>query len=828
MDPAFKSVDRRNPQFLIWRIEEMKVVAVPKQQYGNFYKGDSYIVLSLASPGRRRGTSIQVKDNKGSMDAHIHFWLGKETSQDEAGIAAFKSVELDDILGGFPVQHREVQGSESKLFLSYFQKGIKYLDGGAKSGFNHVEQTFKKRLLQIKGKHHVRVQEVDMSWSSFNSGDVFMLDLGQLVFVWNGKDSSKTERFKGLDQARMYRDERTKMNIVCVEEGQENQMTDSEMKMWDAYLPLKEKVVKPAGEGGSDDVTERESVASIKLYKCTEDQGTLKVSQVKSGPLVKADLDSNDSYIIDNGSAGIWAWIGKNSTKREKSEAMRNALGFIKKKGLPNSTSVTRVIEGGEPSDFKVLFQSWPVPVASGKTFHSNKIAKTVQTKFDASTLHSNTQLAAQTQMVDDGTGKCEIWRVEDFDLKPIRSQDIGLFYGGDCYVILYTYLVNGKENYIVYYWQGAKSSQDEKGTAALKAIEMDDKLNGAAVQVRVVMGKEPQHFMAMFDGKMIIFSGGKAGWSGGQDNNGPGDTYMLQVRGTSVLNTKAIQVPMCAASLNSNDVFVIFSKKQVYIWCGKGSTGDEREAAKLVAKRSPREQTIVIEGQEKPAFWESIGGKTDYHSDKRLQDPESEHPPRLFQFSNASGRFTCEEIPEFTQQDCVSDDCMILDVWDAIYVWIGDNARPEERKEAEKMALEYLRTDPAARDADTPIFRIKQGFEPPTFTGHFGVWDLDYFKKSKNYVDFGKELALANDDIVLVQENMDANGGTTFEETPKYPLSELQVATEELPVGVDPKFKELSLSADEFKQTFGMSYSEFLGKPIWKQQALKKAAKLF
>ena len=39
----------------------------------------------------------------------VHFWIGKYSTQDEYGTAAYKTVELDTLLDDKPVQHREVE-----------------------------------------------------------------------------------------------------------------------------------------------------------------------------------------------------------------------------------------------------------------------------------------------------------------------------------------------------------------------------------------------------------------------------------------------------------------------------------------------------------------------------------------------------------------------------------------------------------------------------------------------------------------------------------------------------------------------------------------------
>lgn len=38
--------------------------------------------------------------------------------------------------------------------------------------------------------------QVEMSWKSFNKGDVFLLDLGSLIIQWNGPKSNRMERLR--------------------------------------------------------------------------------------------------------------------------------------------------------------------------------------------------------------------------------------------------------------------------------------------------------------------------------------------------------------------------------------------------------------------------------------------------------------------------------------------------------------------------------------------------------------------------------------------------------------------------------------------------------
>lgn len=121
-------------------------------------------------------------------------------------------------------------------------------------------------------------------------------------------------------------------SVVMVEDGQEANLASDELESFESFLPLKSKKVA-AGKPDEDEKQDISTRKSIKLYQCSDEDGTLRIREVKGGPLLQSDLESKDSFIIDNGSFGIWVWVGKRASHKERTEAMRNAQGFIKKKG---------------------------------------------------------------------------------------------------------------------------------------------------------------------------------------------------------------------------------------------------------------------------------------------------------------------------------------------------------------------------------------------------------------------------------------------------------------------------------------------------------------
>ncbi|XP_059792328.1 advillin isoform X3 [Balaenoptera ricei] len=853
LSSAFQAVGN-DPGIITWRIEKMELALVPLNAHGTFYEGDCYLILST-----RRVGSILSQD--------IHFWIGKDSSQDEKSCAAIYTTQLDDYLGGSPVQHREVQCHESDTFRGYFKQGIIYKKGGVASGMKHVEtNTYDvKRLLHVKGKRNIRATEVEMSWDSFNRGDVFLLDLGKVIIQWNGPESSSRERLKAMLLAKDIRDrERGGRAEIGVIEGDKEAASPELMKVLQDTLG-RHSIIKPAVP---DEIIDQQQKANITLYHVSDSAGQLAVTEVATRPLVQGLLNHDDCYILDQSGTKIYVWKGRGATKVEKQMAMSKALNFIKMKGYPSSTNVETVSDGTESAMFKQLFQKWSVKeqtVGLGKTFSIGKIGKIAprscshcrdslerqaqvlfahlaspnpfraanvfQDKFDVTLLHTKPEVAAQERMVDDGNGNVEVWRIENLELVPVEHQWYGFFYGGDCYLVLYTYEMHGKPHYILYIWQGRHASQDELAASAYQAVEVDRQFDGAPVQVRVTMGKEPRHFMAIFKGKLVIFEGGTSR-KGNAEPDPP--VRLFQIQGNDKSNTKAVEVPAFTSSLNSNDVFLLRTQTEHYLWYGKGSSGDERAMAKeLAGLLCDGTENTVAEGQEPAEFWDLLGGKTPYANDKRLQQEILDAQSRLFECSNKTGRFIVTEITDFTQDDLNPDDVMLLDTWDQslpqqVFLWIGAEANATEKESALATAQEYLRTHPSGRDTGTPILIIKQGFEPPIFTGWFLAWDPHIWSAGKSYEQLKEELG---DAAAITRITADMRDTTlSLNSEPKYYPVEvlLKNQSQELPEDVNPAKKENYLSEQDFVSVFGITRGQFAALPGWKQLQMKKEKGLF
>jgi len=745
-----------------------------------------------------------------------------------------------------------VQGHETPEFLDLFKAmgGLQYAEGGVDSGFRKVDrENYPTRLFHVKGRRHIVTSQVKVDPSSLNQGDVFILDTKHDIYQWNGPEASRLEKQHAMEVTRKIRDndhnKECRATIHILEPG------DDDTAFWDKFGAKKPDSIAPATD---DAAHEKQAAANIKLFHLSDESGKLDVKEVTDRPLKKEMLVEDDAYILSTGNA-IYAWVGKGASKGEKLHSMKYATEFIQSQGLPNHTPVTRISMGCETQMFKQYFPGWKDPLI----LPGSAPAGMTKSKFKKQTFNHKAMFEAKKRelekLPDDGSGKLTVWRVEKREKVQVKESMIGHFYSGDSYVILYEYKdQRGKDAAFIYFWQGHQSSQDERADSALMAMHLDDEMGGYPVQVRVVQGKEPPHFFKIFENYGICIHEGGIG--SGFKNRDEADKYdtdgtrLFHVRGTNDFNTRAVQVKETSASLNSGDCFILESPEQVYLWMGRGCSGDEREFTHMIRKRlqfqsKNQDPEILAEGAETPEFWKALGtnsgeGPTSY-SKKELEDPK-EADPRLFQCSDNRGYFYAEEVFDFDQEDLIEDDVMLLDTWREVFVWIGNGAKDNERREAMELAKKYVSdgTEVTGRTEDDVAFVVlRQGMEPVSFTCHFLGWSDDKWRQGKSYEEMKAELEAANP-----EEARRMSVGGIDDELAKVTVGGVEYSYETLtlgmrvngefttpptyPEGLDETQKDQYLSDAEFEKYLGTDKESFAKLPKWKQLNAKKKCKLF
>ncbi|TYH93433.1 hypothetical protein ES332_A13G253900v1 [Gossypium tomentosum] len=714
LDQAFQGAGQK-AGIEIWRIENSRPVSLPTSSYGKFFTGDSYIILKTFA------------SKSGVLRHDIHYWLGKDTSQDEAGAAAVKTIELDAALGGRAVQYREVQDQETNKFLSLFKPCIMPQEGGVATGFKQVdEDEYKTRLLVCKGKQYVQVKEVPFARSTLNHENIFILDTQSKIFQFNGSNTSIQERAKALEAVQYIRDtyHDGKCDIATIEDGKLMADADSGefWALFGGFAPL------PRKTAARDEDTTTGSHPTKKLLSVEKG----KADPIEVDSLTRELLDTDKCYILDCG-LEVYVWMGRNTSLDERKSASRVAEELLRDSDRPKSHLI-RVIEGFETITFRSKFESWPQTTNATVTEEGRgKVAALLQRQgLNVKGLLKAAPEKEEPQAHIDCTGNLQVWRVNGQNKVLLSAADQSKFYSGDCYIFQYSYTEEDKEEHLIGTWFGKQSVEEERASAVSLASKMVESMKFMVAQTCIHEGSEPVLFFLIFQ-SFILFKGGL---SDGYrkyiaEKEIPDETYtedgvaLFRVQGSGPENMQAIQVEAVAPSLNSSYCYILHSGSTVFTWAGGLTSPDDQD---LVERQldliKPDLQTKPQkEGSESDEFWELLGGKTDYPSQKISSVPEGD--PHLFSCTYSKGTLKVMEIYNFTQDDLMTEDIFILDCHSDIFVWVGQLVDTKSKLQALTIGEKFLKQDFLFENlsCETPIYIVMEGSEPPFFTRFF-TWD--------------------------------------------------------------------------------------------------------
>ncbi|KAL0428335.1 UNVERIFIED_CONTAM: Villin-4 [Sesamum latifolium] len=796
----------------------------------------------------------------GSLRHDIHYWLGKDTSQDEAGTAAIKTVELDAALGGRAVQYREVQGHETEKFLSYFKPCIIPQEGGVASGFKHAEtEEHQTRLYVCKGKHVVHVKEVPFARSSLNHDDIFILDTKSKIFQFNGSNSSIQERAKALEVVQYIKDtyHDGKCEIAAIEDGK--LMADAETgEFWGffgGFAPLPRKT--------TTDEPKIDDVGPSKLY-CVE-KGEAVPAEVDS--LTRQLLDTHKCYILDCGKE-VFVWMGRSSSLNQRKAAISTVDELLRSSDRSNSY-VIRVIEGFETVIFRSKFDSWPqlTNVAVTEDGRGKVAALLKRQGVNVKGLLKAESPKEEQQLFIDCTGDLQVWRVDGQQKTLLPAADQSKFYSGDCYIFQYSYPGEEKDETLIGTWFGKQSVEEDKVSATSQASKMVESLKFLPAQARIHEGSEPIQFFAIFQ-SFIVFKGGlsKGYKKYIAEKELPDDTYsedglaLFRVQGSGPENMQAIQVEPWASvftwsgnltsseaqevverqldlikvteiynfnqdDLMTEDIYVLDCHSDIYVWVGQQVESKNKmnalnigekflERDFLHEKLSPHTPIyIVMEGNEPSYFtrffsWDSTKSAMHGNSFQRKltilkhgRTPVLDKPKRRTPISY-TGRSAAPEKSQRSRSMSFSPDRV------RVY---PKSVTPDSGKLPSKSAAIAALTSTFEQSAPARQLIIPRS---PKVSPEV--------QKPKSAPPLSRQNSVEEQKPKPepIQEDVKENEAEDDEGLQVYPYDRLKTTSTDPVSDIDVTKRETYLSSEEFKAKFGMSKDVFYKLPKWKQKA--------
>lgn len=229
-----------------------------------------------------------------------------------------------------------------------------------------------------------------------------------------------------------------------------------------------------------------------------------------------------------------------------------------------------------------------------------------------------------------------------------IPESEYGHFFNGNTYMID----VKGEKHRFIIQWFGPRHPSEVQSAYRKYADQLTEGVHASDItRLTVMQGHEDDSLLTFFPSGFLIHDGVRqsveAHLSAIKESGA-----LYRVQGPYGEQPQALQQKEVRCELlNCAESFVALKAggDAVFVWKGEQSTEEEGAyASKVAGLIAPGVSVIELkEREETDAFWEVLGGKTEYLCVKNLGfSPGFE--ARLFQCSNASGFFYMNEIYDF------------------------------------------------------------------------------------------------------------------------------------------------------------------------------------